>query len=656
MIEKILAKNNFDEPQKNLIRKSFEFAKIAHEGQKRAGGQPYITHPVAVAEILCNLKLDSATIAAGLLHDTIEDTPATEIEIEKKFGKEIVFLVNGVTKLAKIEYKKQPEEREKIYVQNLRRMFFAMAEDLRVILIKLADRYHNMQTIASLPPEKQQRISLETLGIYGPIAERLGMGRMKGELEDMAFPHAYPKEHDWLMQRVKDRYEDREKYLKKIKPKIEKRVTENGIKIVDAHSRAKHYYSLYKKIAKKEYDIDRVYDLVALRIILPSVVACYEALGVIHKNYKPIPGLIKDYIALPKLNGYQSIHTTIFCEKSKILEIQLRTPEMHEHAENGIAAHWSYDESVKNKIHVASLKEVEWLGQLKKWVANSGDREFYKSLRTNFFSDRIFVLTPQGEVKDVPEGSTPLAFAYAVHTDLGHATKGAKVNGKLVPLGYKLKNAEIVEIIKTKNPKPSADWLRIIKSGETKKKIRAWFGRPNADIESSPDIETKHVQKLSAVPKETMPKARESKTNATSALGRHILSSTAKCCSPLPGQSILGYITKQRGISVHHANCPNLKKLDSKKFTNVSWPEKVEYYPVRISLIVKDKVGVLEEIGGITRSLKINILELKNNPPVDGFADIKMTLAIKNLGLTQKLFRKFRENKNIVELKSLSSL
>ena len=607
MIEKILAKNNFDEHQKNLIRKSFEFAKKAHEGQTRLTGEPYINHPVAVAQILTNLKLDGSTIAAALLHDTVEDTPATIKEIEKSFGKDISFLVSGVTKLAKIEYKKQIEEKKQnIQVQNLRKMFFAMAEDLRVILIKLADRFHNMQTIASLPPDDRQRIGLETLEIYGPIAERLGMGRLRGELEDLAFPHAYPKEHDWLMQKVKDKYEDRERYLVKIKPKIEKMLTENGIKIVDAHSRAKHRYSLYKKIVKKEYDVSRVYDLVALRIVLPSVVSCYEALGVIHKNYKPLPGLIKDYIALPKPNGYQSIHTTIFCEKGKVLEIQLRTPEMHEHAENGIAAHWSYGESGKNKKHTANLKETAWVSQLKKWAENSDDLEFFKSLKTNFFSDRIFVLTPKGDVKDLPEGSTPLDFAYAVHTGLGHATKGAKVNGKLVNLDHKLKSGEVVEIIKTKNSRPTADWLRIIKSREAKKKIRAWFGAPVSDIghpaagialpfgsKSPPRQQTKSsievgqpkdrlnvpIPKLPFVETKSQNVFRdlESKTKSMSgagresALGRHILSSTAKCCSPLPGQSILGYITKQRGISVHHADCPNLKKLNPNKIMRVSW-------------------------------------------------------------------------------------
>ncbi len=656
MIEKILKKNNFSSQQQDFIKKSFEFAKKAHEGQLRVSGEPFITHPLAVAEILSDLKLDSATIAAALLHDTIEDTAVTEEEIEKKFGKDVAFLVNGVTKLAKIEYKEQPEDRQNTYTKSLRKMFFAMAEDVRVILIKLADRYHNMETIAGLPPERRQKISLETLELYGPIAERLGMGHLKGDLEDMAFPYAYPKEHNWLMQKVKDKYADRIKYLEKIQPKIIRKLEENGVKITNAHSRAKHHYSLYKKVVKKEYDLNRIYDLVALRIILPTITDCYEALGVIHKSYKPIPGLIKDYIALPKLNGYQSIHTTIFCEKGKILEIQIRTPEMHEHAENGIAAHWSYGESGKNKLHTANLKEAEWIAQLKKWVENSSDEGFYKSLRTNFLNDRIFVFTPQGDIKELPEGSTPLDFAYAVHTDLGHATKGAKVNGKLMPLDYKLKNGEVVEILKTKTPKPSANWLRTIKSGEAKRKLQSWLKQKSINYSIPAEVKKTVAKKMEtpATGLADLKDAPHRKLEIFANGHRDILSSTAKCCSPLPGQKILGYITKQKGISVHHAQCPNLEKLNPEKILEVSWPEKIDYYPLRVALTVKDKIGVLEEIGKITKNLKINILELKNSPPVDGLAEIKMTLALKNLDVTQKLFRKFEENKNIVKAKNSS--
>ncbi|MBI2057547.1 MAG: bifunctional (p)ppGpp synthetase/guanosine-3',5'-bis(diphosphate) 3'-pyrophosphohydrolase [Candidatus Yanofskybacteria bacterium] len=567
MIQKLLTKLEDKNQNPELITKAFEFAKKAHDGQLRMGGEPYITHPVAVAETLCNFKLDSATIVAGILHDTVEDTQVTEKDIEKNFGKDVAFLVRGVTKLANIEYKDQPETKQSLHAQSLRKMLFAMAEDIRVILIKLADRYHNMKTIKDLPADRRKRISLETLDIYGPIAERLGMGHMKGELEDMAFPHAYPEEYDKFIKLAKDKYIDRHKYLEKVQPIVTEKLKSGGIEIVNAHSRAKHYFSLYKKFVKHDRDLSRIYDLVALRIILPDISSCYGALGIIHKNYKPLPGLIKDYIAMPKLNGYQSIHTTIFCEQNKILEIQLRTPQMHEHAENGVAAHWSYGESNKNKLHTANLKEAQWVAGLKKWMENSDDQEFYKSLHSNFFSDRVFVFTPSGEIKDLPDGSTPLDFAYAVHTDLGHTTRGAKINGKLVSLDYKLKSGQMVEIVKAKTAKPSADWLRVVKSVEAKRRILSWLklNRPDA----------------------------------------------------------------------------------------VSRLEKNNTYPLHISVTVKDKIGVIEEIGKIMRSLRINIAEIKHNPPIGGVAEIKMTLALKRQDLAQKVIQKLNSNKKVLSARKL---
>src|SRR3989344_3652967 len=393
MIENLLAKiDPSKENDRKLIARAFELAKRAHEGQFREGGAPYITHPLAAAEILADLKLDSPAIAACLLHDVLEDTAVTEKQMEKEFGQEITFLVKGVTKLSNLTYRQQEESNLK--VASLRKMLFAMAEDVRVILIKLADRYHNMATLQTCSPEKRQRIALETLEIYAPIAERLGMGQIKGELEDMAFVHAFPEEYRELMKKVKDKYAIRQKYAHKILPLVTQKLQESNIQLLNVHARAKHYYSLYKKL-QKVGELDRIFDLVALRIILPDISGCYEAFGIIHKNYKPVPGLIKDYIAMPKLNGYRSIHTTVFAEEGRIIEIQLRTPEMHEHAENGIAAHWSYSESDKNKLHAADIKEAQWVAQLKNWLKDSDNQELYQSLRANFFSDRVFVLTPQ---------------------------------------------------------------------------------------------------------------------------------------------------------------------------------------------------------------------------------------------------------------------
>ncbi len=566
MLDQLLAKiDPSRQADRDLITRAFEFAKKAHEGQYREDGDPYITHPLAAAEMIADLKLDSAAIAACLMHDVLEDTKVTEAEMEKEFGPEVTFLVKGVTKLAGLTYQGEPDIKAKqnLKAQSLRKMFFAMAEDIRVILIKLADRYHNVTTLQTCPPEKRKRIALETLEIYAPIAERLGMGQIKGDLEDISFVHAFPTEYAWLMSQVKEKYADRQNYLSKIQPAIIKNLAENNIQVLDAHSRAKRYYSLYKKL-QKVGDLDRIYDLVALRIILPDIPSCYEALGIIHKSYKPVPGLIKDYIAMPKLNGYRSIHTTVFTDQGHILEIQLRTPEMHEHAENGIAAHWSYHESNKNKLHVADLKEAQWIAQLKNWLKDSDSQELYQSLRLNFFSDRVFVLTPQGEAKDLPEGSTPLDFAYTVHSDLGHSAVGAKVNGKMVPFDYHLKNGQIVEIIKSKHLKPSLDWLKIVKTSEAKRRIRSW-------------------------------------------LNQH-------------GQS----------------------------YSTTKEPEKL-----KLSLTVKDKVGLLAEIGKIMKELKINVLEIKNSPPLKGTADIHLTLALAKPEQSKQLFQKLESNKNILRTKRL---
>ena len=576
MIENLLAKIDPDKKaDRDLVIRAFEFAKKAHEGQLREGGEPYIIHPLAAATILADLKLDSTAIAACLMHDVLEDTKVTEEEMEKEFGKEVTFLVKGVTKLAGLTYQGEPDLKDKNHLkaQSLRKMFFAMAEDVRVILIKLADRYHNVSTLQTCPPEKRQRIALETLEIYAPIAERLGMGQIKGDLEDMAFAHAFPAEYKWLMGQVKEKYTDRQNYLNKIQPIILQKLSENKIKVLDAHARAKRHYSLYKKFQKVD-DLNRIHDLVALRIILPDISSCYESLGVIHHHYKPVPGLIKDYIAMPKLNGYRSIHTTVFTDEGHLVEIQLRTPEMHEHAENGIAAHWSYSESNKNKLHTADIKEAQWIAKLKNWLKDSDNQELCQSLRTNFFSDRVFVLTPKGEAKDLPEGSTPLDFAYAVHTNLGHSTKGAKVNGKLVSFDYQLKNGQIVEIIKGKIQKPSRDWLTFVKSGEARKKIQSWF--------------------------------------------------------------------KQNGQPLKMEN---------------------SFEKVKLSLTIKDKVGLLAEIGGIMKELKINVLAIstrggsafggKNSPPSKGKAEIQLTLASLKLGQSKNLFRKLESNKNILKIRKV---
>lgn len=465
-----------------LIQKAYDFAFAAHLGQKRKSGEDYINHPVQTAITLAQLKLDSSTIAAGLLHDIIDDTALTNKEIRKEFGSEIVRLVEGVTKLGKIKYRGLERQ-----IENLRRMFLAMAEDIRVVLIKLADRLHNMQTLGALPPEKQKRISLETLEIYAPLAYRLGLGELKGKLEDLAFPYIFPQEYEWLTELVKDHYREREKYLEKIKPIIKKELIRQNIQPLEIHSRAKHYYSLFKKLRRCDMNLNKIYDLVACRIIVPDLEKAYATLGAIHQLWKPLPGRIKDYIALPKPNGYRSIHTTVFCKDGKITEFQIRTPEIHEQTEYGIAAHWFYAEQknqsasqqAKNTLSLQSAptKELEWVKQLREWqkeIFVSPD-EFLESLKIDFFKDRIFVFTPKGDVIDLPEGATPVDFAYHIHTDVGNQCAGATADEKMIALDEELKNGQVVKIITKKQKGPNRKWLEFVKTSLAKSRIKSWF-------------------------------------------------------------------------------------------------------------------------------------------------------------------------------------
>ena len=494
LLQKILQNHSFNEGDKELIEKAYIVAQDAHEGQKRQSGDPYITHPLHTAYFLSELGLDATTVAAALLHDTLEDTDLTSEKITKTFGKEIAFLVQGVTKLGSIKYSSKNARRgtARQYANSLKKMFIAMAEDIRVILIRLADRYHNMETLKYLPLNKQKRIANETLEIYAPIAGRLAMGRLKGQLEDLSFPYVHPKKYAWLMNNVRDKYKDRMNYIEKTKPMIKRRLTDAGIKVLDLNSRAKYHYSLYNKLRRKGMNPDKVFDLVAMRIILPDIKSCYETLGILHKYYKPLLGRIKDYIALPKPNGYQSLHTTIFCEKGRIVEIQIRTEDMHEHAENGIAAYWAYSEGGKNMAVSADLKDTRWVSKLKDVLTQIRPRESLSNLKIDFFKNRIFAFTPKGDVKDLPEGSTPIDFAYSIHTDIGHSMKGAKVNGKMVSFDYSLQNGDVVEILKGKKIKPSFDWIKKAKATETKRRVRAWFA---AEERKEKELKTKRKKK-----------------------------------------------------------------------------------------------------------------------------------------------------------------
>ena len=477
-------------PDKILVKRAFEFAKKAHQNQKRFTGEPFISHGLETAATIADLKLDSATIAAAILHDTCEDTDCDISEIRRAFGKKIATLVDGVTKLGKIRIRRKwlilRDEKElqgfDRQVETLRKMFMAMARDIRIVIIKLADRLHNMKTLEGVSPEKRLRIAKETLEIYAPLADRLGMGELKGQLEDLAFSFIYPAEYQKLKERVAPQLKHKKQYLEHLKKILLKKLGKAGIR-AEISGRTKHLYSLHLKLKRYNDNLSQIYDLVALRIIVSNIEECYQALGIIHKTWRPLVGKIKDYIAMPRPNGYQSLHTTVFAQGGKLIEIQIRTREMHDQAENGVAAHWHYAEKkgtldyLKRRFSRAPKKDLRWVQELAHWQKNLADnQEVLDGLGLDFFSDRIFVYTPKGDVKDLPLGATTIDFAYAVHTDLGNSITGAKVNGKLVKLSTPLKNGDIVEIVKTKKPTgPKRDWLEIVKTSLARSRIRHFF-------------------------------------------------------------------------------------------------------------------------------------------------------------------------------------
>lgn len=472
-----LAEQKRPEKDVALIKKAYEAAAQAHAGQKRKSGDPFITHPLATATRLAEMHLDSKTVVAALLHDICEDGGYKKEKIKELFDEEVAFLVEGVTKLDKIRYRGSERSAE-----SLRKMFLAIGEDIRIVLLKLVDRLHNMETLQYLPSEKQKRIARETLDIYAPLAYRLGMSRLSAKLEDLSFPYVYPEEHSWLLRTTKEKYETWGKYLDRIKPILASELLKENVKFLNLDARVKHYYSLYRKLLKYDMDLAKITDIAALRIVLTTTEDCYGALGVIHKLWPPVPGKIKDYIALPKPNGYRSLHTTVFGPEKNLVEIQLRTKEMHEEAEHGIAAHWAYAEFKRDrgasyasgKPSFANHKQFAWIKQIKEWQKEiENPDEFLESLKIDFFKDRIFVLTPKGDVVDLPEGATPIDFAYHIHTDVGGMTTGAKVNGKMVPLDHALEVGDVVEILTQKGRKPNQDWLRFAKSAQARKKIIA---------------------------------------------------------------------------------------------------------------------------------------------------------------------------------------
>ena len=659
----------------NQVLKAFELADKAHEGQLRASGEPYIMHPLAVAEILAHLQIDHITLMAALMHDVVEDTSYSKEDLEKMFGSEVAFLVDGVTKLNQFQY----ETKEDRQMENYRKMILAMAKDVRVVVIKLADRLHNMRTLKHMRSDKQKRIAKETLEIFAPLAHRLGIFNVKWELEDLSFRYLEPEKYYDLVDQMKQKRQAREDIVNDTMNQLTKALGEAYIK-ADIKGRPKHFYSIYKKMKKDNRDLSQIYDLLAVRVIVDTIPDCYAVLGIAHSLWKPLPYRFKDYISMPKSNMYQSLHTTVIGTMGQPVEIQIRTWEMHRVSEYGVAAHWRYKEGNKNGDKDFDQK-VAWLRQVLEWQDTSNPTELVNALKLDVFSGEVFVFTPKGDVVKLPIGSVPLDFAYRVHTDVGHRCVGAKVNGKIVPLDYTLQNGDIVDIITSKTGRPSLDWLNIVGSSESKSKIRNWFKRENKaeNIEKGLEALEKEAKRLNyswkeligdnrlqqvtkqlkagteeemfaacgygGIPVSTVllrlielykksKEAEESKhsteqiieklkaqgpkttKNGTGVLVKGeagVMVRMAKCCSPVPGDDIIGYITRGRGVSIHRSDCTSLGHTpeDLERMIEVSWDgSSGESFHVGIDIQAYDRNGLLMEVMAVLSELKITITNI----------------------------------------------
>lgn len=710
----------YTDSEKKLIAEAFEFAKIAHEGQTRESGEDYIVHPLQTALTLSHMRVDALTVAAGLLHDVLDDTDATKDQLEKKFGKEVTFLAEGVSKLGKVKYR--GVER---HAENVRKMLVALAKDFRVLLIKLADRYHNLQTLDALPIAKQKRIALESLEIYAPLAFRFGVSELSKKIEDLAFKYCYPQEYQMILENVQARYPEREKYLDIVRPYVQKQLIKEGIRPLEIQTRAKHYWSLYDKLKRYNMNWDTIYDLVAMRIIVATIEECYAALGIIHKLWRPLPGRIKDYIALPKPNGYQSIHTTVFClttpdlsKKDKgghITEFQIRTKEMHEAAENGIAAHWLYREKDKPKQGVkVEGQKFEWIKQIRQWQNETKESaDFLENLKIDVFSNRIFVFTPKGDVIDLPEQATPVDFAYSIHSSLGDTCSQAKVNSEVVRLDHPLANGDVVEIIKDAKKNPSRDWLGFVKTNIAKSHIRAHLkkARKQEKTQEGEALLNKELERLNqgswaATPLKRRAKAlqnlpyhteqsllaalgegeispyrvvkyvtdekeilaqraipmayggkREDKNSGIELAGaRGIRTRIALCCSPLPGEKIQGYVTTQAYAAIHKIHCPSFTRVSAKNPNRVvpaAWQPKAGSRFVKIKIAAFDRVGLLQEISSTISNMGINILSISSKESGEPHVEILITMEVFDVDQLRLLLKCLEKIKSVREAKRI---
>ncbi|MEW6447849.1 MAG: bifunctional (p)ppGpp synthetase/guanosine-3',5'-bis(diphosphate) 3'-pyrophosphohydrolase [Bacillota bacterium] len=690
-------------PDEDLLKQAYLFAVSLHGDQKRHSGEPYIVHPVAVATILGELELDTETVVAGLLHDVVEDTGVALSAITDHFGPEIAALVDGVTKLSRLEFRSKEEQQ----AENLRKMFLAMAKDIRVILIKLADRLHNLRTLEYHSPEKQRAIASETLEIFAPLAHRLGIYRLKWELEDLAFRYLEAKKYRELAERIAQTRAAREEYIRQTIEVLKKRLDESGI-TADLQGRPKNLYSIYKKMERQGKDYTEIFDTTGIRALVDTVRDCYAVLGVVHTIWKPVPGRFKDYIAVPKENMYQSLHTTVVGPKGEPLEIQIRTWEMHRTAEYGIAAHWRYKEGRQRDEEIEA--KFAWLRELLEWVHEMKDaREFMERLKIDVFADVVFVFTPKGDVVELPAGAGPLDFAYRIHTDVGHRYKGAKVNGRLVPLDYTLKTGDIVEIVTGKQPNPSRDWLAVVRTSQARNKLRTWFkrewreeavqrGREALEKEARKqglELELLKSEKLldqgrrfnlytfedvyAAVtqgviaPQTLVARLREDTQPAEAPVSSlkprprydaqgvrvhgvgHLLIRLAHCCNPVPGDPIVGYVTRGRGVSVHRSDCRNVsvwRVQESERLVEVSWEAGFSApFSVRVEVSAIDRAGLLHDVMSVLAEMKISAAWVTARGKKDRMATIEFSAQVRDKDQLEYLVRKINRIKDVFEVR-----
>ena len=710
----------------SMIEKAYKVASEAHEGQKRKSGEPYIIHPLCVAIILADLELDKETIVAGLLHDAVEDTWMTYEEVEKEFGSEVALLVDGVTKLGQLSYSADKVE---VQAENLRKMFLAMAKDIRVILIKLADRLHNMRTLQYMRPEKQQEKARETMDIYAPIAMRLGISKIKVELDDLSLKYLKPDVYYDLVHKVALRKSEREQFVGAIVKEVKKHMDDANIK-AQVDGRVKHFFSIYKKMVNQDKTIDQIYDLFAVRILVDTVKDCYAALGVIHEMYKPIPGRFKDYIAMPKPNMYQSLHTTLIGPNGQPFEIQIRTYEMHRTAEYGIAAHWKYKESSDGKVPVGKSEEekLNWLRQILEWQRDMSDNKEFMSLLKNdldLFADSVYCFTPQGDVKTLPSGSTPVDFAYSVHSAVGNKMVGARVNGKLVPIEYEIKNGDRIEIITSQNSQgPSRDWLKLVKSTQAKNKINQWFKKElkEDNILKGKEMLAQYARakgfKIANYTKTQYLEAvlrkygfrdwdsvlaaighgglkegqvfnklveaydKENKKNLTDEQVLEAASETqeklhiaksksgivvkgihdvavrfSKCCNPIPGDEIVGFVTRGRGITIHRTDCVNvlnMSETDRTRLIEAEWQQpdtkEKEKYMAEIQVYANNRTGLLVDLSKIFTERKIDLRSINSRTSKQEKATISMSFEIGSKEELRSLIEKIRQVESVIDV------